>query len=94
MTDPKQEFAIISAIADRAYTLFTQHGINYEKMTAMMDIESAHKDIPLDLDALLNARDETFAHDVGGIRQHMDRSTFPGKLTDCFVPRTSLKPLP
>ena len=87
MTNAKQEFVIISAIADRAVKLFAGHGIQYDKMMALMDIESAHEDIPLNLGALLDASDETFAHDVGGIRRHMDRSTYPGKLMDCFVPR-------
>ena len=90
----KQDRTVIDLIAKRAIALGKQHGINYPKINAVMDIESAHGDIPLRLSALLKADDFNFAHDVFGIRRHMDRTIFPGVLTDCFVPRYARHPLP
>lgn len=81
---------LISRIADRAVTMATEHGVKYDKMSAVMDLESAHKEKPLRLGALLSADDFNFAHDVFGIRRHMDRTEYPGKLTGCFVPRFTL----
>ena len=51
-----------------------------------MDLTAVHANgCPLRLDALLAADASSFAHDVLGIRKHLDRST--GQLGDCFVPR-------
>lgn len=56
------------------------------RMSLIMDLDS----VPgLDLKALLEAPAFDFAHDICGILRHMDRSSYPGKLTDCFVPRFS-----
>lgn len=51
-----------------------------------MDLDSVPD---LDRQALLDAPWQDFAHDIGGIMQYMDRSTYPGKLMQCFVPRCS-----
>jgi hypothetical protein len=51
-----------------------------------MDVTAAHVNgCPLRLAELLAAEDLDFAHDVFGIRRHIDRKT--GKLGDGFVPR-------
>jgi hypothetical protein len=51
-----------------------------------MDITAAHcNGMTLNLTALLNADDANFAHDIGGIVQHINRQT--GELENCFVPR-------
>lgn len=56
----------------------------YERINLMMNLDS----IPdLDLELLLSFPPLDFSHDIHGIRRHMDRSTFPGTLKDCFVPR-------
>lgn len=55
-----------------------------DRVSLMMDLESVTK---LDLDGLLTASEFDFAHDICGIIRHMDRSTYPGKLRNCFVPR-------
>lgn len=61
-------------------------GFDPKKRTSLlMDLES----LDLDLGRLLAFPPFDFAHDIHGIRRHMDRSEFPGKLTDCFVPRCS-----
>lgn len=57
-------------------------------MDVHMDLSATHSNgCPLDLGRLLAAEDDDFAHDVGGIRRHLDRET--GELMDCFVPRVA-----
>lgn len=59
-------------------------------MACDMDVTACHcNGNKLDLAALLQADDFNFAHDVCGIRRHIDRET--GELEDCFVPRFSVK---
>lgn len=85
----KEEVITINKIAHRAVALAKQHGIRYELMDADMDITACHVNgNPLKLDALLNADEFNFAHDVFGIRRHIDRTT--GELQDCFSPRFSV----
>ena len=50
-----------------------------------MDLDYADQDCPLDLSALLEAPDSDFAHDVFGIRRHLNRQT--KKLEGHFLPR-------
>ncbi len=87
MTATKAEFPVIAKIAKRAVAM-AGSGNEYPHMDALMDIEACHSNgCPLKLDALLAADDVNFAHDVFGIRRHIDRET--GKLGDCFSPRYS-----
>lgn len=53
----------------------------------MMDLEAVHSTMPLKLDAMCAAEQDSFdlAHDISGICRHLDRNT--GQLRDCFVPR-------
>lgn len=52
----------------------------------MMDLEACHcNGCPLDLERLRTFPDLDFAHDVFGIRRHINRTT--GQLEDCFLPR-------
>ncbi len=81
------DYDLITAIANRAVDMSRAYDCDYDMTSAVMDLESAHEGLPIDLKGLLEADDNNFAHDVFGIRRHLDRSTFPGKLTDCFVPR-------
>lgn len=54
----------------------------------MMDITATHANgNPLRLEALRDADDFNFMHDVYGISACLDRET--GKLTKCFLPRFS-----
>jgi hypothetical protein len=81
-----QEFDLIDAIANRAVKLAAAHGVAYPKYEALMDVTSAHRNAyHLRLGELLEADDFNFAHDVFGIRRHLNRET--GRLEDCFVPR-------
>lgn len=57
-----------------------------QKLSLVMDLDGVPD---LDLTALLKAPNFDFAHDVCGIMRHMDRTKWPGKLTNCFVPRYS-----
>lgn len=82
----KEDFALISKIAKRAVALAAKFDVDYDIMTANMDINSCHSNgTPLRLAALLAADDFNFGHDVFGIRRHINRET--GKLENCFVPR-------
>jgi len=82
----KDEARIISKIARRAVAMAQVSGSDYEFMDADMDITACHANgMPLKLDALLGADEFNFAHDVFGIRRHINRET--GKIGDCFVPR-------
>jgi hypothetical protein len=57
-----------------------------EKLDATMDLTACHANgTPLDFDKLLRFDDFNFAHDVAGIRRHMNRDT--GQLTHCFLPK-------
>lgn len=54
--------------------------------TIVMDLTATHANgIPLCLSDLLAAPMGDFAHDVLGIRRHINRNT--GQLEDCFLPR-------
>lgn len=79
----------MAAVTDRAMKLFERSDNPPEYLDVIMDLTACHLNgMPLDLAKLLAADDLTFAHDVGGIRAHINRRT--GKINDCFVPRTAL----
>ena len=83
-----QERTLISAIASRAHTLAAGLGNKYPLMDAQMDVHYCHTDAcKLDLEKLAEAPDSDFAHDVFGIRNHLNRVTL--ELEDCFLPRCS-----
>lgn len=85
------ERGLITRIAERAYVLAKKNSIQYSKIEASMDVTACHVNHQaLALDRLLSADDFNFAHDVFGIRRHLDRKT--GALLDCFVPRCSALP--
>jgi hypothetical protein len=87
-TTDKAELAIIQKIAERASKTAAANGFKYDGIDALMDIDAVHANgCPLKLQELLDADDTNFAHDVFGIRRHLDRRT--GKLTACFDPRFS-----
>jgi hypothetical protein len=56
-----------------------------QKLELVMDLDYADQDIPLNLRDLASASDGDFAHDVFGIRRHLNRET--KKLEDSFMPR-------
>lgn len=82
----KKEFDLISKIADRTMGIVVRAQAEYTKQHVLMDLTATHANgCPLDLDGLLVASDGDFAHDVFGIRRHINRQT--GKLEDFFIPR-------
>ena len=87
---PTNDLVIIEEIVDRALAMYRQHKNKYDKpydrMDCHMDITVCHANgCPLRLRELLEADDSNFAHDVFGIRRHLNRET--GQLEDCFLPR-------
>lgn len=78
---------LISRIVDRAIILGHEHGVAVERVSALLDVATAHRICPLELGLLLSAGNGDFAHDVFGIFKHLDREA--GILRDCFLPRTA-----
>ena len=85
------DITILSMIADRGVSIAAEQGVTISKTTALMDIDSANEDCPMDLEKFYNFDDGNFGHDFFGIYRHMDRSEYPGKLTGCFIPRCAKK---
>jgi len=82
----KDEHVTIVEIADRAASMAKARNFDYPRVEAMMDVTAAHANgCPLKLNDLLAAEPFDFAHDVFGIRRHINRKT--GQIEDCFVPR-------
>ena len=82
----RKDLDLHSAVAGRYEQLCDRAGRDPgPRISRLMDFESI-SDV-VDWDALLAASDGDFVHDVSGIHAHMDRSCYPGKLSDCFVPR-------
>ena len=82
----REDSALIERITGRAVRLFAKHGQQIDGLSLMMDVTATHANgCPLKLAELADADDSNFAHDIGGIRRHLDRET--GHLTGCFLPR-------
>ena len=83
----KSEHDTILKIADRQRSIMAAMGVRLDdKITTVMDLCAVHANgCPLKLSDLLAADEANFAHDVFGIRRHINRDT--GQLEDCFVPR-------
>lgn len=58
-----------------------------ERISLLMDIESADKKFHLRLDDWLNADEFNFAHDLYGIMNNINRREFPAIDFGLFVPR-------
>lgn len=83
--------ALVERIAHRALELRRRANPNLpdrhrrSKTDYMMDIAAANNSCPLHLEALADASDFEFSHDVFGIERHLNRTT--GQLENCFLPR-------
>lgn len=78
-----EEIELAQKIAKRAKTL-----LSADIMSTEMDVIATNANgCPLDMKKLLGFDDFNFAHDIGGIARHLDRTT--GKLGDFFLPRCS-----
>ena len=78
---------IIVKIAKRTFKIIEENALDeYPHMDIVMDITAAHMNgNKLDLEKLLIADNQNFAHDVFGIKNNLDRTT--GLLENCFLPR-------
>ncbi len=84
----KSETETITKIAKRAVQVANSNGISLDFMDTQMDIAACHLNgNPLKLEDLYNADDLNFAHDIFGIKRHLNRNN--GELEDCFLPRFS-----
>lgn len=81
----KEDGGLIRQISARAAAL----DLNNDQGEVQMDITAVHlNDVELDLRRLLEEFDDfNFAHDICGIRRHIDTNT--GKLKRGFLPRCS-----
>ena len=89
MTQKLVELKTIAAISRRAKSVFDNAGVPFDHLSTTMDIEKVHEICPLNLDALLDADQGNFGHDITGIYNHFNRET--GQLENCFVPRYSIE---
>jgi hypothetical protein len=80
-TEPGEHDAIV-LIARRA-----TEELNADFVETMMDITVANNDTKLDLEGLLAFPRFDFAHDVFGIRRHLNRKT--GVIEGYFLPRSA-----
>lgn len=78
------KFDFTIRICERAEKEIKGWKSNIQRSSFVMDLDSIPE---LDLERLLKAPKFDFAHDCCGIVRHMDRRTYPGKLTNCFWPR-------
>lgn len=79
----KEKFMMYVKIAERAEELGIYDG---ERITLLMDIESADNIFNMRLEDWLNADNFNFAHDIVGIVENADRTEFPAKFSR-FLPR-------
>lgn len=83
-----EESTLIKKIAERAdREIFNKPRMSKQtQMDTIMDLSATiAQGCPLKLQALLDADGFNFAHDVCGIRRHINRTT--GQLENCFLPR-------
>lgn len=84
----KEKFIKYDAICKRAEKMGI---LKSERLSVLMDIESADLKFGLRLDEWLEADDFNFAHDFCGIQNNINGSEFPSKDFGYFVPRFSLR---
>ena len=84
----EKERELINKIVARVIPMGVRAKVERHHADWFMDIAACHLNgTPLDLEKLLAADDANFAHDVFGIRHHIDRST--GRIMDFFLPRSA-----
>ncbi|WP_321782383.1 hypothetical protein [Burkholderia pyrrocinia] len=83
--------AVIELVAARYRALLKAKGLpSVDSLDLHMDLTACHANgCPIDWERLNAADDFTLAHDVGGIRGHINRRT--GRIEDCFLPRCAVK---
>lgn len=88
---PADTAKLLALVANRAARMDLKHNKhNAEDLISWeMTIYHGHRAIPMDLEYLLGFDDFNFAHDVFGLRRHLNRETL--KVENCFVPRSAKK---
>lgn len=87
----KEEYRLIHQIAKRAAIMALANNVNYPIGDIEMDLDAVNSNgYELDFEKLSKFDDGNFAHDIFGIRRHIDRET--GGLKDFFIPRCSGAP--
>ena len=74
-----------AAVAKRMRQVLLSFGIEENQLSAMMDLDYINDIIPLDFDRLQNCDNNTFLHDVIGIRNNWNRQT--KQMDNCFLPK-------
>ena len=86
----KEDHDLAVQVADRYENNCMLNCSAHEHQLILMDLVATHcNGNPMDFAGLLSADLFNLAHDVNGIRRHIDRST--GRLMNFFVPRYTLK---
>lgn len=78
----KEQIELIVLIAKRAEKMEL---MAFERMSLIMDLQTAHEEFNLRLQELLDADDYNFAHDIVGIQNNINR--LERKMKNIFVPR-------
>jgi hypothetical protein len=80
----RKDIDLIHAIGKRVFREL--EGYPDDRVTLDMDLTACHcNGCPINFQKLLDAPAFDFAHDIYGIRRHINRET--GQLENCFVPR-------
>lgn len=80
------DIEVCQKIAKRAIkTIETVKKSGLDELDIIMSVYYCNTKTPLDLEKLLNFDEFNFAHDIVGIHNHLNRTTF--ELTKCFLPR-------
>ena len=84
------EHDLVEKIGARAQRMDKEAGGRTEAIQFQISVAAAHLNgCPLRLQALLNADDFNFAHDVFGLHRHVSRET--GEVEGFFLPRFAAK---
>jgi hypothetical protein len=82
-----EEINLIRQIAERAVQLYERYDIKVKPEVIICELRIVHEElVRLRLADLLAADDSNFAHDIGGIHQHVVIGKHT-RLADCFLPR-------
>lgn len=82
MAKTKEKMELYAKICEKA----EQKGYKGQRITLMMDLESADERFNLRLEEMLADDGYDFVHDINGIIQNADRESFPASF-GFFVPR-------
>ena len=78
----REKMVLITQIVERADKLAL---LKSDRLNFMIDMEVATETFNLDLERMLNADNQNFAHDVVGIQNHINRNT--KEFEGLFLPR-------